>query len=337
MKIAAALYLTLLTMPLWPQTALAQSKTERALQEQLATIQGQLDRANTERLALTAALRAQTQVQAANNITATKSQTAAHDQRSASDSLAVDNAIVAQQAAVAAAVASATSDALTKGRSEQQQATSDRGLYVTLATQFFTLLIGLCAFGYSQITSRQKRRWDKEDREAQQAEEIKQRGHINERLDEQAAVAKNQGATIDQIHVLVNSKMTDAMERELAALREVQQLLQGNITNLTSQGVAPAASLVEAEEMARDRVTELAAILVGRAKQTRRADAVREAEAQPSSKPPDAQPSKPPQAQASNLNGPRKDPNAINSKLGAEILGEVKVVHTGVDTLLDKS
>lgn len=83
-----------------------------------------------------------------------------------------------------------------------------------------------------------------------------------------AATAKEQGAKLDQIHILVNSEKTAGMERELLAVRTTILALEELSDLKRASGKEPSAAALKELEARRKQKSELEAQLADRLKQT---------------------------------------------------------------------
>jgi len=97
-----------------------------------------------------------------------------------------------------------------------------------------------------------------------------------------AATAKEQGAQLSQIHILVNSEKTAGMERELLTVRTTVIALEELADLKRASGKEPSESALQQIETSKKQRAELEALLADRLKQTAIADqAKKDAEAQP--------------------------------------------------------
>jgi len=92
----------------------------------------------------------------------------------------------------------------------------------------------------------------------------------NERVAHTAEVTQEK---LDEIHILVNSNMTAAMQAELTAMEEVLAMRVELAEERSAAGQAPRPDLVASITTARDKVAELRAALSDRLTQTKIADA----------------------------------------------------------------
>lgn len=150
----------------------------------------------------------------------------------------IDNGSDAQYAAQAAAQASAAA----KAQGDLLQRTIAAGNGNMLIMQLGLLVAGGLGFTGTWLVALRDRRWARID--ASRA----------------TASAKDQGAKLDQIHALVNQKMTEAMQNELVALLSNYAFLSDAAAKSPSKEAsdkvyAAAKQIAELEAQVRDRIT----------------------------------------------------------------------------------
>jgi hypothetical protein len=117
------------------------------------------------------------------------------------------------------------------------------------------------------LTSRAKRKekdqdYAREDAVAARAAEAAKLLSIN--TAKVAETAQRTSDKLDVIHVLVNSNMTAAMQAELDATVREAAMIQEVMDLKMAAGTQPAVEALAALESARNKITELKAVLAGR-------------------------------------------------------------------------
>ena len=188
----------------------------------------------------------------------TKIEIAAGTAKQAESIAGVDRATAIQTAiALQAAVdaVKAANDAATAA------STASMGSRNLIIVQMFSLVVVIVGFGYKGL----EHHWDT-------AETIRKEGVAEsqrvEAVRTAAEAAKNQSAKLEQIHSLVNSSLTAAMENELDARKSTLALLMGIIDTKKAASAAPNEELTVTADMTRKKITDLSSQLSDRKKVT---------------------------------------------------------------------
>lgn len=273
------LTLTLLVVLVVLASARADNKTENALREQLAQTQAELvtankaaQKLNTEGLAISkqnAALLAAAAANAARQavLAASRNEAAIHQREAATDAVntnADDASAHAQlQADIAKQAADNAERAATTARDQATTASAGiKSLSIIQAFTFLSLVAGFFykAWEHNQDTKEVRRKEELADKERKLA------------VDTAATVTRSTTARLDQIHTLVNSNLTSALQGELDSRRENLVLLESAIQSQRALGHEPSADTEAIISGAKLRIAELNTTIIDRKIQTSTAE-----------------------------------------------------------------
>ena len=222
--------------------------------KQRATIaQSQLQQAQKDRTALSisiAKLSAETKAQV---------EAVAVKQVAVAEHTAATAAVAGQEASAQTAVAVQASADAVKAANDAAQAANvaNIGSRNLIIVQVFSLLVVIAGFAYKGF----EHKWDT-------AETIRKEGIAESyRLDAAKLAAdsnKNQTAKLEQIHTLVNSNLTAALENELDARQTTLTILTEVEESKKAQGIQPTANSPVLIEFTRKKVAELTSQLAER-------------------------------------------------------------------------
>lgn len=237
---------------------------ESALRAQLAKAQADLviaTKINTETLARSSAAITALTVNLAKESRIAEARTA---EANTNSRVVASAAVSTAKQQVEVAVGAANNASTAAAAASEQARVANQNNTSLLIIQGFTFLSLIAGFAYKGL----ERRWDQN--EVHRKEALTENQRVTAR-DTAAETAKSTTERLEQIHVLVNSNFTRAIEGELDSRRANLALMQAAVASRRDLSQEPSPETLATIEAAKVRIAELIISLDDRRLQTQRA------------------------------------------------------------------